>query len=236
MDSIELGSEDKAFTRGGNRLCFIDPRDNTRCVKVLRPDRSPETRRQQKGFPKNLRSLDSFNENLEEFSVWQDIEKRVGVDAFKYITRCYGFVDTEYGPGLVMDLVCDHDQKISKTLKQYLWEQGLSPTIKHAVQQFAEGWVLQSMPSKKLLLHNILLKRNKAGEFRVYVIDGLGWASIIPVSKYVKSVAKRRAEKKVRELWRSIDELLLKKKQNDNYGYHGWLDENQRVIKQNGKN
>ncbi len=235
MARIDLGSEDKAFTRGGNRLCFVDPRDSSKCIKVLRPDRTPEIRRRQKGFPKSLRSLNSFNENLQEYKVWQEIEKGIGAEAFSYITRCYGFVDTNYGQGLVMDLVCDKDQKISKTLKQYLWEYGLTSELEKALDRFAQAWQALAIPSKKLLLHNMLLKYEGSNEYNIFVIDGLGWSSIIPIGKYVKFIAKKRASKKIVELRETIGELLVKKQADQNFGYHGWMNESQRVIVQNDK-
>jgi len=228
MEYVELGDEASAFARGGNRLCFVDPRDSSCCIKVLRPDRSPKLRRQEKGWLKRLRPLSQFDENLEEFAVWQVIERRIGLDAFTLISRCHGFVDTNFGRGLVMELIRDGDGKISKTLKQYLWENGLTPEIKAAVAKFANAWIQLGMPSKKLLLHNMLLKKNAAMN-NIFVIDGLGWASSVPISKYVFALAKVRAQNKVTELWKSIDELLAKKQSGANFGYHGWLPEQNRI-------
>ena len=230
MDYVALGDESDAFTRGGNRLCFIDPRDSNRCIKVLRPDRSPEIRRRQKGFPKNLRSLRSFDENIEEFSVWQSIERLVGEPAFTVISRCYGFVETNYGPGLVMALIKDSDGKISKTLKQVIWENGLTKELKNTIDNFAARWIELCMPSKKLLLHNMLLQSLET-ENRIYVIDGLGWSSLFPMDKFNRRLAQMRAKKKVKELEFTIEELLRKKEQGINFGYHGWMEDGQRAIK-----
>ncbi|MEE4252626.1 MAG: hypothetical protein V2I50_01140, partial [Desulfuromusa sp.] len=52
------------FARGGNRLCFVHPEDSRLCIKVRRPDFTLEDRRRKKGFPKNLRPLSSFDDNL----------------------------------------------------------------------------------------------------------------------------------------------------------------------------
>jgi hypothetical protein len=227
MDYVDLGGLEKAFTRGGNRLCFVDPRNYRCCIKVLRPDRSPEVRRRNKGFPKNLRPLSSFDENIEEYQVWSRIETQIGEKAFELISRCYGFVETNYGAGLVMELIRDSDGRISKTLKQVLWEQGLAPKISEAVSNFSKCWIDLGMPSKKLLLHNMLLKMD-GGAYKVLVIDGLGWSSILPVSKYLKPLAIARAKKKINELNHSIEEFLIKKQNGADFGYHGWLQEEQR--------
>ena len=76
---LDLGDEEAAFARGGNRLCFVDPRDANRCVKVLRADRLPAIKRAEKGFPKNLKSVDSFDDNYQECRVYQRIQRSVGL-------------------------------------------------------------------------------------------------------------------------------------------------------------
>lgn len=229
MDYVDLGDIDKAFTQGGNRLCFVDPRDAKHCIKVLRPDRTPRIRRRQKGFPKNLRPLSSFDENLQEYRVWQTIEKEIGEPAFDVISRCYGFVRTNYGNGLVMELIRDSDGKISKTLKQSLWEEGLTPAVENALSSFANAWAAIAMPSKKLLLHNMLLRKSNHGH-KIYVIDGLGWSSLLPLSKYIKWLAKKRSQKKIQDLQQLITEFLENKQQGSVFGYHGWLDDKQRTV------
>ena len=228
MEFVQLGGIEVAFTRGGNRLCFVDPRNENQCIKVLRPDRTPEIRRREKAFPKNRRSLASFDENLEEFQVWRSIEEKIGEPAFKHISRCFGFVQTNLGRGLVMELIRDDDGRVAKTLKQYMWEGGYTPTLQRAVEEFGRFWVELGMPSKKLLLHNMLARKIKA-EFQIYVIDGLGWTSLIPFSKYFSKLAQRQARKKIDELSITIAELLTKKQSGGNFGYHGWLDESQRA-------
>ena len=65
----------KPFAAGGNRWCYVDPADVDRCIKVRRPDFSIEERRRSKGFPKNLKPLSSFDDNLDEFRVMRSLER-----------------------------------------------------------------------------------------------------------------------------------------------------------------
>lgn len=228
-DIVELGSIENAFTRGGNRLCFIDPRDKSRCIKIPRPDRTPEMRRQAKGFPKNLRSVASFDENREEFAVWQYIDEHIGEDAYGVIPRCYGFVETNMGSALVMDLVRDENGCISKTLKQVLWEGKNNDGVNIALNDFALEWGRLGIPSKKLLLHNMLIKNSDTAKPNIVVIDGLGWQSLIPFGKIHPWFARRQAAKKANQLKTTINELLEKKRSGKTFGYHGWLDDQQRA-------
>ncbi len=225
---IDLGEEHSAFTRGGNRLCFIDPRDSNRCIKVQRPDRLPALKRREKGFPKNLKPLDRFDDNRQEFRVYQHIERAIGQRAYDFIPRLYGWVATNFGDGLCFDLVRDADGRISVTLKQYLWEHGLDGPIEQVLAQFSAGWEALGMPSRNLLLHNLLVQCSGEGARRIVVIDGLGWPDLLPLAYYWPALARRKAARKTRALEDSIRAFLPRRGDRSNYGYHGWLEERQR--------
>ncbi len=107
----------KPFAQGGNRLCFVHPENPELCIKVRRPDFTLADRRRKKGFPKNLRPLKSFDDNREEFLVMNKLERFSGLEVFDHISRCFGFVDTDMGKGLVSELIRDENRSISETLK-----------------------------------------------------------------------------------------------------------------------
>lgn len=228
MTPLYLGAEDLAFARGGNRLCFVDPRNSARCIKVDRLDRTPVIRRQGSRFPKKLRPLSSFDENREEFQVIRDIEQRCGPEALQMVPHCYGFVETNFGKGLVLELLRDADDRISVTLLQYVWEHGLTQSIKHALQVFIQQWTALGIPSRKLLLHNIIVQQLQDEKMRIVVIDGLGSPTLIPLGKWFKRIAIFQAGKKSRQVMDSIDLLLKRKKAGLTYGLHGWIAEEKR--------
>ncbi|MCE2028484.1 YrbL family protein [Sessilibacter corallicola] len=230
---INLGTESQAFARGGNRLCFFDPSDSKRCIKVLRPDRDPLTKRAQRGFPRNLKPLRYFDDNREEFLVYQQIEKSVGESAFELIPRGFGFVDTNYGRGLVSEIITDSDDKISISLKQYVWTQGITDELNSALDRFKRRWSELGMPSRNLLLHNIVVQQDGGVIKRLVVIDGLGWSDLFPLAYWIPSIARKKAKRKVGRLPESINELIEKKTLGKDWGYHGWLDDSKREVPPN---
>ncbi len=225
---IDLGTEEDAFTRGGNRLCFIDPRDRDRCIKVLRPDRLPALKRAEKGFPKNLKPLDRFDDNVQEFRVYERIRRAIGPRAHDFIPRLHGWVQTNFGEGLCSDLIRDADGRISITLKQYLWLHGMDEAIEQVLTAFSTGWAGSGMPSRNLLLHNMVVQTGAEGPARILVIDGLGWPDLLPLAYYWPALARRKASRKTRALRSSIESFLPKRGDRSDYGYHGWLEERQR--------
>ena len=230
MVMLHFESEQDAFARGGNRLCFVDPRNSNHCVKVASPERAPAIKKSQQAFPMSLKPLRCFDDNEEEHRIYQYIQRQIGESAYELIPRCFGFVDTNFGRGLCSEIITDSDGKISVTLKQYVWQFGFTEELKAAVAYFQRQWSLLGMPSRNLLLHNIVVQQDSTKIIRLVVIDGLGWSDLIPLAYWFPVLAKSKASRKASRLTDKIAELLAVKEQGGDWGYHGWMDEEKRTI------
>lgn len=216
-------TERAPFARGGNRLCFVDPADRCRCIKVRRPDFTLADRRRKKGFPGNLRPLSWFDDNREEQRVLTVLWRRHGALLGAHLPRCHGFVDTDLGPGLVTELIRDADGAISQTLKKVLWDQGLTPSCSRAVGVLGRFWIEQRIPSRDLLPHNIVAQRGADGGLRrLVVIDGLGRPGLAGTRG-----SRAAARRKVANLHQRIEDLLALRGAGPSPGafpgYHGLL-------------
>jgi len=212
------------FAQGGNRLCFVHPEDSLRCIKVRRPDFTLEDRRREKGFPKNLKPLSSFDDNREEFLVMEQLMRIYGEHVFQHISRCFGFIDTDLGKGLVSELIRDYDGAISQTLKKYLWDYGLTEECQTAINALCRFWEQNAIPSRDLLLHNIVVQQSRAGKIdRLVVIDGLGSAGLIPFHWLPMAQRKKKVARKTANLHQRIQTLLGQRGQDTFPGYHGLL-------------
>jgi hypothetical protein len=217
-------STEKPFARGGNRLCFVDPLDTGRCVKVRRPDFSLEDLRRKKGFPKNLKPLSSFDDSLEEYRVMTNFQRHYPAGIFAHVSRCYGFVDTDMGRGLASELIRDSDGRISITLKQYIWERDYPAECLAAVDQLCQHWLDFRVPSRDILLHNIVVQRGADDQiFRLVVVDGLGSANLVPPYWLPSAIQRRKAQRKVENLHQRIADLRAIRGGDDFPGYHGLL-------------
>lgn len=228
VKAVDLGELGNAFSGGGNRLCFVHPQDPRRCIKVLRPERSPAQRRRSRGFPKNLKPLSAFDENAQEIQVYRRIARHIGGAAYMHIPRFFGVMETNFGPGVCSELIRDDDGGISITLKQYLWMHGRTAEIESVLERFRAGWQALGMPSRHLLLHNILVECREQQPHRLVVIDGLGWPGLVSTAYWIPPLARMKAAKRLRNLDASITALLQKKANGEDYGYHGWLTAEQR--------
>lgn len=218
---LELSAQE-AFAQGGNRLCFVDPADGSRCIKVRRPDFTLADLRRKKGFPKTLLPLSHFDDNREEFQVISALQARHGEAVFELISRCYGFVETDLGPGLMLELVRDGDGRISQSLKAQIWHQGYTEECRQAVERFCQRWRDLQIPSRDLLLHNILVQKDAQGQIRrLVVIDGLGSPNIIPFQWLPAGLRSAKIERKLNNLHTRIEQLLEKKATGRHPGNHG---------------
>ena len=211
------------FARGGNRLCYVHPEDPGLCVKVRRPDFTLRDRRRQKGFPKNLRPLSSFDDNLEEDRVMRALEQHYGEDIFKHVSRSYGLIETDMGKGLVSELIRDGNGSISQTLKKYLWDFGLTVSLEKAIENLTVFWREARVPSRDLLLHNIVVQQENGEIARLVVIDGLGSGGVLPLRVLPGFVQDRKVRRKLDNLRQRIQDLLCQRGNKEFPGYHGLL-------------
>ncbi|MAR90275.1 MAG: hypothetical protein CML06_05250 [Pseudomonadales bacterium] len=210
--SVRL-KDQKPFAQGGNRLCFVQPTQPDRCIKVRRPDFSLEALRASKGFPKNLRPLASFDDNLEERRVMGQLDRRLGADIYAHVSHCYGMVDTDLGPGLVSELIRDSAGPIALSLKQMLWERGLTDDLQQALDDFCSFWERSCIPSRQLLPHNIVAPRDQQGNVqRLVVIDGLGESTLLPLHWLPTRWQQRRCRNKTGQLRARVDRFLAELK------------------------
>lgn len=228
--TIALAGEQDAFARGGNRLCFVDPRDPHRCIKLLRADRSPEQKRHAAPWIKRLKPLRAFDDNWQEAAVYRRIERRIGAPAWDLVPRLFGPVETSLGPGLCSELLRDSDGRIAITLKQYLWQHGESSALSQLLDAFGSRWQALGMPSRRLLLHNVVVQCRDGAPVALKVIDGLGWPDLVPLAWYLPPLARHKAGRRAALLREAMDTLLAKQARGDDYGVHGWLEDAQRSI------
>lgn len=215
--------EEKPFAQGGNRLCFVHPDDPSLCVKVRRPDFTLVDLRRKKGFPKSLRPLSSFDDNLEEYQVMRSFDQRYGEAIYQHVSRCCGFVDTDLGKGLVSELIRDDDGGISQTLKKYIWDHGNSAKCVHAAETFSRFWQRHCVPSRDLLLHNIVVQLRDDDIDRLVVIDGLGSSGLIPFYWLPQGMQRAKVERKISNFYMRIDKLVAQRTNDKLPGVHGEL-------------
>jgi len=196
------------FSRGGNRLCFVHPRNPHRCLKVLNPTSTPELKRQDKGFPANLRPLRYFDENLQEYAALEAIHRNYPEEIRRHLPKTYGIVLTDLGHAHEVDLIRDRDGRIGETLEQYLWNKGLDRTVERSMDTFAGDWLAGALPTRALLPHNIVIRHMDQGAVLI-LIDGYGRK---PSFKMPRFWSRMTSRKTLKDFKSRVDIVLKRKK------------------------
>lgn len=211
------------FAFGGNRLCFVHPERSNVCVKVPRADVDLAEKRRRKGIKGRLKPARSFDDNRVEAATLKALHRRIGPALAGFAPRFLEWVPTDMGAGVAVDLIRDADGAIAMPLKQYVWEHGMDARLAAALAELEAFWVPARVPSRELLLHNVVARRREGGSLRLVVVDGLGNADLLPLSRWSARLAKRKSARKVAGLRARIDRLLRTRATGGDPGGLGFL-------------
>jgi hypothetical protein len=186
MDYINLTKE-FFIAKGGERECYIHPKDNSKVVKIIH--RKGKNNEQNQLEYKYTNFLKSKNRS------------------FEHITKCYGFVDTNLGKGLVFDRVFDYTNEQSKSFKEYVLNSSLPiDTEKKLIEELKNYIFSNDILFIDVDLSNLFCKEYEKGKYKLIIIDGLGARRIgFRFSLYLKSkiFTKYKMKKQWKKFWQN---------------------------------
>lgn len=193
-------SQLKPFGIGGRRLCFSHPEDKGKCVKVLRQDKGRTVRVKKKRLlPAWMHPF--YDNNRHEMKVLNELYQRIGPEMSRHLPRCYGMVTTDMGPGLVLDLVRDHDGQISRSIRELITLGYDLSALHPAYREFGEFMIEHRVLTRNLLDHNIVVQFAKDGSVTMKLIDGLGDPAWFPFARWCAVLGRAKVRKRLRAAW-----------------------------------
>ena len=197
------------FAVGGTRLCFVHPDDSNRCIKVLRADRTPHTRRQLTKGIKKLRSSKHWDDQRKELTAYRQLMARNTHGLWQHIPEFFGSVETDLGLGIVTRIFRNFDGKFPKNLEEEV-PYGIDDCLKKGIVDF-KTWLRQELVvTRDLLPHNIIVVRDSLQDCRLVIVDGLGNSEWIPVSTWFRSFARRKVERKISKFNHRVERLRVR--------------------------
>lgn len=206
--------ESTLLGRGGSKDVYIDPRDEGRCIKIVRDG----------SFPRDLR-METRYRKVRKWRHQPESELLVGY---------YGTVETNLGTGYVFERVRDYDGQTSWTIEQLI-EAGLADRHGEAAERSvartrAEGKALPELLECLLRFREVLFRENiiipDMGAFnfslqfsapdvyRIRVTDDIGTPTLIPVvlfiDRFAASHVRRRWKKFIHEIMTLWPEALTR--------------------------
>ena len=171
LDSEPVGS-------GQERVCYAHPDDDRLLVKVQKGSADKQTRR--------------------ELALYRRLARR-GMREFDHIPKFYGRVETNLGPGFVVDCIRDFDGELSKSLWWHFTRgypvNEFEPYLEDLHRYLLRRLVIFSVDMGR---YNILFQKLSTERARLVVIDGLGDHTAIDWLDHIDYFARR----KIRRRWR----------------------------------
>lgn len=194
----------KPFAEGGNRRCFIHPEKENRCLKITFTGRS-KILKQNAPWYKQLRSEDSFDDNLREKNGYSQRALKINDPyKWKHLAIWYGMVETSIGQASETELIRDSKNNIAITLEEYLLTYGMTEEIKQAILDL-ESWLRYTLIlTKDILPHNIVVS-DKDDQLILKIVDGLGLKSFLPFARIHDLFAKRYIERRIKRMHARIN-------------------------------
>jgi hypothetical protein len=194
-------SDKQPFGIGGRRLCFEHPHDPAKCVKVLRtdPGRTIRVKGSRSVIPAHLRR--TYDNNRDEQRVLEDLYRRLGPRMAAHLPICHGQIQTDLGPGLVLDLYRDPDGRISRNLRDLIMAGHELETFRPAFDRFAQFLMDNLVLTRALLDHNLVVQARGGDAWHMYLIDGVGDRAWLPLSSWFTRIGRITVAKRTAEAW-----------------------------------
>ena len=154
MDYLTL-NDDLFLARGGERSSYIHPTDNSKIIKIIFSD----------GKHNNQNELDyTYMEYLKKKNI-----------KFTHIPKCFGWVDTNKGRGLVFDRIENYDKSTMRTLSYYCKYNILDEKdgLK-LIEQLKDYLFKNDILFIDASLSNIFCQKIASDKFKLIIFDGLG--------------------------------------------------------------
>jgi len=209
--SILKLTDQQPFAIGGRRLCFVHPLEPDKCIKVLRHDdqRTVRLQSKKKSFLFSLRR--EYDNNAHEKQILDRLMQSIGPDMSHHLPLCYGYVETDLGPGLVLDLVRDHEGPISRSLRELISVGFELEQFRPAFKELEDFFVKHVILTRAVLDHNITVQHRADGSWRMVVIDGLGDPAFLPLARWIPAIGRAKMRRRFAEAWPRFEKLTKNK-------------------------
>jgi hypothetical protein len=185
MSELILDLSSAPIGKGRERSCYLHPQYPSRAIKVSGPEFGVQSKR--------------------EIRLYLNIRKRKSFD-FGHIPEFHGIVDTNLGKGIIVDLIRDHDNSVSKSMLWYL-NHGVSISTFEPHLALLKDYLIKNLViiNHDFVAGNLLFQKFSEQQAKLVAIDGLGdvvaieWLNVIP--SHVRFKINRRWDRFIRHLY-----------------------------------
>ena len=199
-------SQQIPMSGGDDRLVFLDPSDSSRCIKIARINYEHDFK--PRGFNETLYwlfrggQLKFFDHNYVDAEYAAHLSNRGSENSFNHIPRCYGWVETDLGPGVCWEYITNDEGQRCRSLKDYsdnpdLLGEKERVKLWSGLNTFFSWQLNELVLLREIAYTNTLVQERGNDHFHLYPIDAIGCADLIPLARVSRFVATLRIRSKV---------------------------------------
>ncbi|MGJ0339015.1 YrbL family protein [Aliarcobacter cryaerophilus] len=188
---IEL-TKDLLLGKGNNRECYVSPKDSYKVIKISISKKSYK------------------NQNIIEDRYYKYLEKNK--ISQEHIVKCYGYVDTNLGKGLVFEKIVNYDGTMPTLFSKVLLEKRVLNTedLDSLIEELKKYIFNNEILFIDVATSNIFVQEIKKDKFKLIIFDGLGGISYfrLLMCLYSKWYKKRAIKKAWSKFLKNIENKL----------------------------
>nr|WP_298415661.1 YrbL family protein [uncultured Halomonas sp.] len=177
--------DDLLIGRGTERHCYRHPQDETRCIKVVH------------NYKNNKQ------QNQKDYEYFTRLQKR-GID-WSHLPRCYGWVETDQGKGLVFDLLQDKQGVPLPRLDVLLKNDQLDRAAITAPLKELHDYLLTNQIFTSDLRASNIVCNLEATPPHFFLIDGIGDRDFIRLASVIRPLARAKTNRQWKRFMRRLE-------------------------------
>ncbi|MDO6590868.1 MULTISPECIES: YrbL family protein [Rhodobacterales] len=194
-------SRQSHLAEGRGQLIFQHPKKKNRLIKVVKPNEKKRILKRYSVWRYNR--LRGWQRELSEYIATLS---RTGTHCDR-LTRYYGFCDTSYGPGIVVEKISDPNGYLAPTFSSYLNKMQHSATtlakLRNDVEELFDTLNRDQVHFHDIHQRNIVVSGDTNP--RLMVIDGLGNPALMPFTQFSKRAFRKIAMSGKDRILKAID-------------------------------
>lgn len=189
------------IAEGSSRQIYQYPDDLSKCIKITTEEGKLYHKNRNKHWYKKLKPLNSFDESLKEIKAYKKFKYKDSA-IYNHIPKFYGIVKTNLGDGMVLDYIND-----SVSLFEFINIYGVTDDLISAMKEIFTVFIKNNIEIRDYTSNNFLVKKIN-GNLRIYFIDGLGNANLIPISELIPYFGMKKIVRRLKKMLNNLSKMF----------------------------
>lgn len=194
--------------KGRMRLVFRHPLDPSLLIKVIRPEAIEQRWGSGQPWYKKRRRYRQYISFVRECEEYIACCARHG-GSVPFAQKITGFVETDFGLGLVMEAALDRGGNLAPTLTALAKGNQIDDAVRAELDDFIRRMMESDIIVADLNPANLVRAYTPGQGEHIVLIDGLGLSTILPFKLLSPAFNRMSKRARVRDLWKRLERMRV---------------------------